>query len=34
MINPVMPLNTLFPGFMGAYNQSFDPVILDSKINT
>jgi hypothetical protein len=33
MINPIMPLNTLFSGLMRAYKQSFDPVILDSKMN-
>ena len=34
MINPMMPLNTLSLGLLRAYNQSFDHVILDSKINT
>jgi len=33
MINPIMPLNTLFLGLLEAYKQSFGPVILDSKMN-
>jgi hypothetical protein len=33
MINPIMPLNTLFLGPLRAYKQSFDPVILDSKMD-
>jgi hypothetical protein len=34
MINPAMPLNTLFLGILKAYGQSLNPVILDSKMNT
>ena len=34
LINPIMPLNTLSLGLLRAYKQSFDPVILDSKMNT
>ncbi len=33
MINPIMPLNTLFLGLLRAYKQFFDPVNLDSKMN-
>ena len=33
LINPIMPLNTLSLGLLRAYKQSFDPVILDSKMN-
>jgi hypothetical protein len=33
MINPIMPLNTLFLGLLRAYEQSFDLFILDSKMN-
>jgi hypothetical protein len=33
LINPLMPLNTLSLGLLRAYKQSFDPVILDSKMN-
>jgi hypothetical protein len=33
MINPIIPLNTLFLGLLRAYKQSFDPVILDSKMD-
>jgi len=33
MINPTIPLNTLFLGLLRAYGQSLDPVILDSKMN-
>ena len=34
MINPIMPLNTLFLRLLKAYEQSFDLVILDSKMDT
>jgi hypothetical protein len=33
LISPIMPLNTLSLGLLRAYKQSFDPVILDSKMN-
>jgi len=34
MINPIIPLNTLFLGPLRTYEQSFGLVILDSKMNT
>jgi hypothetical protein len=33
LINPIMPLTTLSLGLLRAYKQSFDPVILDNKMN-
>jgi hypothetical protein len=33
LINPIMQLNTLSLGLLRAFKQSFDPVILDSKMN-
>jgi len=33
MINLIIPLDTLFLGLLRAYKQSFDPSILDSKMD-